>query len=471
MAKYGDQNYKEADFIDHERIESILEKTQNASDETIDRIIEKAKLRNGIDLEEVAVLLQAHTQDQMSKIYSLASEIKQSIYGNRVVLFAPLYVSNFCVNNCLYCGYKRENGFARRKLSEDEIRAEVRILEKMGHKRLALEAGEDPVNCDIDYIINTLRIIYDEASEKSNIRRVNVNIASTTVENYRKLKEASIGTYILFQETYHKPTYLEMHPKSLKGNYEYHLTAFDRAMQGGVDDVGAGVLFGLSDHRFEVLALMLHNQHLEENYGVGFHTISVPRIKKAEGMDLTDFNHIIDDETFKKIVAILRIAVPYTGIILSTRETQEIRSELIHYGVSQLSAGSCTGVGGYKENEEGLTEVAQFKVSDERSPLEVIKSLIEAGFIPSYCTSCYRMGRTGDRFMALAKSGQIQHVCQPNALMTLKEYALDFGDQALNEQVDAFIEKEVLKIADENTKGIVVKGLQDLTEGVRDIFL
>ncbi len=471
MAKYDDHNYKEANFIEHELIESILEKTQNASDETIDKIIEKAKLRNGIDLEEVAVLLQAHTPEQMAKIYNLASEIKQSIYGNRVVLFAPLYVSNFCVNNCVYCGYKRENGFARRKLNEEEIRAEVRILEKMGHKRLALEAGEDPVNCDIDYIIDTLRIIYDEATEKSHIRRVNVNIASTTVENYRKLKDASIGTYILFQETYHKPTYLEMHPKSLKGNYEYHLTAFDRAMQGGVDDVGAGVLFGLADHRFEVLSLMLHNKHLEDNYGVGFHTISVPRIKKAEGMDLTDFNHIIDDETFKKIVAILRIAVPYTGIILSTRETQEIRSELIHYGVSQLSAGSCTGVGGYKENEDGVQEVAQFKVSDERSPLEVIKGLIEDGFIPSYCTSCYRMGRTGDRFMALAKSGQIQHVCQPNALMTLKEYALDFGDKALNEQVDAFIAKEVVKIADERTKGIVVKGLQDLSEGVRDIFL
>lgn len=471
MAKYDDHNYKEANFIEHELIESILEKTQNASDETIDKIIEKAKLRNGIDLEEVAVLLQAHTPEQMAKIYNLASEIKQSIYGNRVVLFAPLYVSNFCVNNCVYCGYKRENGFARRKLNEEEIRAEVRILEKMGHKRLALEAGEDPVNCDIDYIIDTLRIIYDEATEKSHIRRVNVNIASTTVENYRKLKDASIGTYILFQETYHKPTYIEMHPKSLKGNYEYHLTAFDRAMQGGVDDVGAGVLFGLADHRFEVLSLMLHNKHLEDNYGVGFHTISVPRIKKAEGMDLTDFNHIIDDETFKKIVAILRIAVPYTGIILSTRETQEIRSELIHYGVSQLSAGSCTGVGGYKENEDGVQEVAQFKVSDERSPLEVIKGLIEDGFIPSYCTSCYRMGRTGDRFMALAKSGQIQHVCQPNALMTLKEYALDFGDKALNEQVDAFIAKEVVKIADERTKGIVVKGLQDLSEGVRDIFL
>lgn len=471
MAKYGDHNYMEADFINHDLIESILDQTKHASDTIIDQIIEKGRLKKGLDLEEVAVLLQAHTPEQIDKINQIASEIKQSIYGNRVVLFAPLYVSNFCVNNCTYCGYKRENGFARRKLTEAEIREEVRILESMGHKRLALEAGEDPVNCTIDYIVDTLRIIYDEASEKSNIRRVNVNIASTTIENFKKLHAAEIGTYILFQETYHRPTYLEVHPKSLKGNYEYHLTAFDRAMQAGIDDVGAGVLFGLADHRFEVLSLLMHNKHLEDTYGVGFHTISVPRIKKAEGMDLDQFNHIIDDATFKKIVAILRIAVPYVGIILSTRETQEIRRELLHHGVSQISAGSCTGVGGYKENEEGGDEVAQFKVSDERSPVEIIKALIEDGFIPSYCTSCYRMGRTGDRFMALAKTGEIQHVCQPNALMTLKEYALDFGDAALNEQVDQFIEKEIMKIASEQTKNNVVKGLQDLSNGVRDIFL
>lgn len=471
MAKYGDHNFKEANFIDHDKIMSILDDTKIVQDVEIDLIIEKAKKKQGLDLRDVAVLLQAHTPEQLTKIYGLASDIKKSIYGNRVVLFAPLYVSNFCVNNCVYCGYKRDNDFSRRRLSEPEIREEVRILERMGHKRLALEAGEDPVNCDIDYIIDTLRIIYDEASEKSNIRRVNVNIASTTIDNYRKLKEAQIGTYILFQETYYKPTYLEMHPKSLKGNYEYHLTAFDRAMQAGVDDVGAGVLFGLSDHRFEVLALMMHNQHLEDNYGVGFHTISVPRIKKAEGMDLTDFGYILDDETFKKVVAILRIAVPYTGLILSTRETKEIRSELLHHGVSQLSAGSCTGVGGYKENETGLKEVAQFKVSDERSPMEVIKGLIDDGFIPSYCTSCYRMGRTGDRFMRLAKSGQIQHVCQPNALMTLKEYALDFGDKALNVQVDDFIENQLSQIEDEKTKDLVSEGLIKLNAGTRDIFL
>lgn len=471
MTKYGDHNFKEANFIDHDLIESILEKTKDATDETIDAIIEKAKLKKGISLEEVSILLQAHTQEQMEKIFNLAHDIKHSIYGNRVVLFAPLYVSNYCVNNCVYCGYKRTNTFSRRKLNEEEIRAEVCILEKMGHKRLALEAGEDPVNCNIDYIVDTLRIIYDEATEKSNIRRVNVNIASTTIENYRKLKEASIGTYILFQETYYRPTYIDMHPQSLKGNYEYHLTAFDRAMQAGIDDVGAGVLFGLSDYRFEVLAMMMHNQHLEDTYGVGFHTISVPRIKKAEGMELAEFQHIIDDETFKKIVAILRIAVPYTGIILSTRETQEMRKELIHYGVSQVSAGSCTGVGGYKEHEDGNGEVAQFKVADERSPIEVIEGLIDDGYIPSYCTSCYRMGRTGDRFMKLAKTGEIQHVCQPNAMMTLKEYALDFGDEAFNEKVDAFIEKQIKTIQSEQTKETVIKGLVDLKSGKRDIFL
>ncbi|MDW7661613.1 MAG: [FeFe] hydrogenase H-cluster radical SAM maturase HydG [Bacillota bacterium] len=470
MPKYGDQNYKQADFINHELIGEILTKTEVVTESQIASVIEKAKLRNGLSYEDIAIMLQATNPDHLKMIYNLAAEIKQSIYGNRVVLFAPLYVSNFCVNNCVYCGYKRDNKFARRKLTESEIREEVRILESMGHKRIALEAGEDPVNCDIDYIVDTLRIIYDEVSENSNIRRANVNIASTTIENYEKLKAAGIGTYILFQETYHKPTYEKMHPKSLKGDYEYHLTAFDRAMQGGLDDVGAGVLFGLSDYRFEVLALMMHNAHLESNHGVGFHTISVPRLKKAEGMELKEYDYLIDDDTFKKIVAILRIAVPFTGIILSTRETKEIRNELLHHGVSQLSAGSCTGVGGYKENEME-EEIKQFTISDERSPLEVIKGLINDGFIPSHCTSCYRMGRTGDRFMSLAKTGAIQHVCQPNALMTLKEYALDFGDEELKASVDGFIESQIKKIQRDDIKSKVIQGLSDLTDGKRDIYL
>ncbi len=468
--KFNDHNYHEANFIDHALIESLLDKAKNATDADIQAVIQKAEQKKGLAYDEIAILLQADKADQIEKIYNIAEKIKKDIYGNRVVVFAPLYVSNYCVNNCKYCGYKLENKFARRKLTDDEIREEVRILEKMGHKRIALEAGEDPVNCDIDYIIHAMKTIYSEVSEKSNIRRINVNIASTTIENYGKLKKADIGTYILFQETYHKPTYEDMHPKCKKSDYEYHLTAFDRAMQGGVDDVGAGVLFGLANYKFEVLALMMHNQHLEDQYGVGFHTISVPRIKKAEGMEMVEFNNLIDDETFKKIVAILRIAVPFTGIIISTRESQEVRNELLHHGVSQISAGSCTGVGGYKENEEGH-DVQQFQISDERSPIEVIKGLIRDGFIPSYCTSCYRMGRTGDRFMRLAKSGEIQHVCQPNALMTLKEYALDFGDDELKKMADDFIAKEIEKIGKPETRAVVIKGLQDLSEGKRDIFL
>lgn len=470
MAKYNDVNFEMANFIDHNKIDTILAQTLEVTDTQINQTIEKAKLKNGLSLEDIAILLMAKAPSHIKKLYDLAAEIKNDIYGNRVVIFAPLYISNFCVNNCTYCGYKRDNLFQRRRLTEEELRSEVRVLEEMGHKRIALEVGEDPVNCDIDYVVDSIRIIYDEVSERSNIRRANVNIAATTIENYRKLKNSDIGTYILFQETYHKPTYEKVHPKSLKGNYNYHLTAFDRAMQAGLDDVGAGVLFGLADYRFEVLALMMHNQHLEEQYGVGFHTISVPRLKKAEGMDLSEYPHIIDDETFKKIVAILRIAVPFTGIILSTRENPDIRKELLHHGVSQISAGSCTGVGGYKESEQ-IKEVKQFEVSDERSPLDIIKDLIDDGFIPSYCTSCYRMGRTGDRFMKLAKTGKIQHVCQPNALMTLKEYALDFGDDELKHKADAFILREIESIQDDKIRTTVIKGIKDLTDGKRDIYL
>jgi len=457
-------------FIDHAFIYQILEETKEVNDEDIEAVLNKTLNKEILGYKDVAILLQANKPEQMARINKRASEMKKEIYGNRVVIFAPLYVSNYCINSCTYCGYKRDNKFIRRRLSKEELKEEVRILEKMGHKRIALEAGEDPVNCDIDYIIDSIKTIYETVDDKSNIRRINVNIASTTVENYKKLKAADIGTYILFQETYEKTNYEKLHPNCPKGNYEYHLTAFDRAMQGGIDDVGAGVLFGFSDHRFEVLALMMHNKHLEDTYGVGFHTISVPRIKQAEGVDLNTYEHLIDDETFKKVVAILRLAVPYTGLILSTRESMATRKELIHHGVSQLSAGSCTGVGGYKENEIG-NNVSQFTISDERSTLDVIKNLVEDGFIPSFCTSCYRMGRTGDRFMKLAKTGEIQHVCQPNALMTLKEYAIDFGDEALNIAADAFIEEEIKKIKAEETKQVVIKGLHDLTDGKRDIFL
>ncbi|WP_246542849.1 [FeFe] hydrogenase H-cluster radical SAM maturase HydG [Fusibacter paucivorans] len=457
-------------FIDHALIYQILEETKAVTDEAIEAVLSKTFNRETLSYRDVAVLLQAKKPAHIERIYKRASEIKSEIYGNRVVMFAPLYVSNFCINNCSYCGYKRNNQFTRKKLTKAEIQEEVRILEKMGHKRIALEAGEDPVNCDIDYITDTIKTIYETVSEKSNIRRINVNIAATTVENYQKLKASEIGTYILFQETYEKSNYEKLHPHCPKGDYLYHLTAFDRAMQGGIDDVGAGVLFGFSDHRFEVLALMMHNKHLEDTFGVGFHTISVPRIKPAEGVDLSDYAHILDDETFKKIVAILRLAVPFTGIILSTRESEATRNELIHHGVTQLSAGSCTGVGGYKANELG-NDVQQFAISDDRPTIDVIKGLIRDGFIPSFCTSCYRMGRTGDRFMKLAKTGEIQHVCQPNAMMTLKEYAIDYGDEELQTMADAFIASQLTHVKTDKTRNIIIKGLEDLSNGKRDIFL
>ncbi|GAA0745424.1 [FeFe] hydrogenase H-cluster radical SAM maturase HydG [Clostridium oceanicum] len=456
-------------FINHEYIENLLQETKNVTKNKIDSILEKASKKKGLSHKDIAALLQTEDKDQIKKIFKIAEELKKSIYGNRIVLFAPLYVSNYCVNSCLYCGYKKCNEFKRKKLTQEEIKNEVKILEKMGHKRLALEAGEDPVNCDINYILDSIDTIYKTQNENGNIRRINVNIAATTTENYKKLKKANIGTYILFQETYHKPTYEKMHPKCLKGDYEYHLTAFDRAMEAKIDDVGGGVLFGLSDYKFEVLSLMLHNEHLEENFGVGFHTISVPRLKKAEGMDLNMFPHIVDDETFKKIVAIIRLAVPFTGIILSTRESAKFREEVIHYGVSQISAGSCTGVGGYKEHEEGRN-INQFDIEDHRSPLEILKDLVKDGYIPSYCTACYRKGRTGDRFMSLAKSGEIQHVCQPNAIMTLIEYIMDYGDEELKTLGEELINKEIEKIQREDIKNKVLENIEKIKNGKRDLF-
>ncbi|SMB96675.1 iron-only hydrogenase maturation protein HydG [Desulfonispora thiosulfatigenes DSM 11270] len=403
-------------------------------------------------------------------MYEIAGMIKESIYGNRVVVFAPLYISNYCVNNCVYCGYQRTNDFTRRRLTMEEIQEEVKILEKMGHKRLALEAGEDPVNCDIDYVLDAINAIYNTENENGAIRRINVNIAATSVENYQKLKKQDIGTYILFQETYHKPTYEKMHPNSIKGDYEYHLTAFDRAMEAGLDDVGAGVLFGLYDPKFEVLGLMLHNEYLENKFGVGFHTISFPRLKKAEGMDLNTFPHLVDDDTFKKIVAITRITVPYTGIIMSTRESGEMRKALLKYGVSQVSAGSSTGVGGYKEREEGKN-VDQFSVEDNRSPLEVLKELVNDNYIPSYCTACYRSGRTGDRFMSLAKSGEIHNICTPNALMTLLEFILDYGDEDLSKKGMELILAETEKIENKELQKSLLNNFERLKKGERDLYL
>lgn len=456
-------------FINHEYIETLLQESKITDREEINEILSKAQAAKGLSHQEVAKLLQVEDEETLRKLFQVAGEIKKKIYGNRIVIFAPLYISDYCVNNCTYCGYRRDNSFTRRRLSMQEIQQEVKLLEKMGHKRIALEAGEDPVHCDIDYVLDAIDAIYNTENENGNIRRINVNIAATTVENYRKLKAKNIGTYILFQETYHQPTYAKVHPQSIKGDYEYHTTAFDRAMEAGIDDVGGGVLFGLADYKFEVLGLMLHNDHLEKTFNVGFHTISVPRIKKANGMDLDKFPHLIDDKTFKKIVAILRIAVPFTGILLSTRESAELRKEVIHYGVSQISAGSAVGVGGYKE-QEGGSSTHQFEVGDHRTPLEVLKELMKEDFIPSYCTACYRQGRTGDRFMQLAKSGQIQNICGPNALMTLMEFILDYGDEEILLQGQNVIYREANKISRPEIKDVVLKNLERIKSGERDLF-
>ena len=457
-------------MINEQLIYETLEKNKNVPKEALLNIIDKGSKLQGLTYDEIAAILQNDDEEVTKALFKAAGEIKNKIYGNRVVMFAPLYISNYCVNSCKYCGYQACNQFDRKKLSQEEIIQEVKILEQMGHKRIALEAGEDPNNCPLDYVLEAIDTIYSVKTNDGNIRRINVNVAATTVENYKKLKDRDIGTYILFQETYHRPTYEVMHGDCLKGNYEYHLTAFDRAMEAGIDDVGAGVLFGLYDYKFEVLGLMMHNAHLEQKYGVGFHTISVPRLKKAEGMDLDMFPHILDDETFKRLIAVIRLAVPFTGMILSTRESVELRREAIHYGISQISAGSSTGVGGYKEREDGRS-VEQFDVSDHRSPLEVVKSLLAQGFVPSYCTACYRSGRTGDRFMQLAKSGNIHNVCSPNALMTLMEYVEDFGDSELKSSAKELIYKEAEKLENEKVKALLIKNLGLIETGERDLFL
>ena len=457
-------------FIDHEYIETLLNNAKNATISDIQEVLDKACRKEKLNHEDIAILLQIKDETLLSKMFKVAGDIKKDIYGNRIVIFAPLYISDYCVNNCVYCGYKKCNKFTRRKLTQEEIKNEVMILEKMGHKRLALEAGEDPVNCDIDYITESIKTIYSTQNSNGAIRRINVNIAATTVENYKKLKKAEIGTYILFQETYHKPTYESMHPKCLKGNYEYHLTSFDRAMEAGIDDVGAGVLFGLAHYKFEVLALMIHNDHLEKEFGVGFHTISMPRLKKAEGMDLELFPNLVDDEDFKKIVAILRIAVPFTGLILSTRESAEMRKGAIEYGVTQVSAGSCTGVGGYKEHEEDTKDINQFSIEDGRSPLEILKAIVNHGHIPSYCTACYRSGRVGEKFMSIAKTGEIQNMCQPNAIMTFQEFIEDYGDAELREKGENLIKEELNNVKNEDIKNTLIKNLEKIKNGERDLF-
>ncbi len=462
-----------ADFINDELIFGMLEKAKAASREEIGRIIEKAELANGLTPEEAAVLLQVDDPELLDRIYRTACRIKEKIYGKRLVFFAPLYISDYCINNCVYCGYRRDNKFRRRKLTMDEIREEVTVLEDMGHKRLALECGEDPKNCPIDYVIDAIEAVYSVKERNGSIRRVNVNIAAAAVEDYRRLKEAGIGTYILFQETYHRPTYAKMHPSGPKRDYDWHTCAHDRAMEGGIDDVGFGVLYGLYDFKYEVLATLLHALHLEEVYGVGPHTISVPRMRPANGVSIENFPHLVSDADFKKLIAILRLAVPYTGMILSTRERAGFRDELINVGISQLSAGSCTGVGGYSREKNGdanREETPQFAVDDHRDINEIISSICQSGYIPSFCTACYRSGRTGDRFMSLAKSGQIHNVCQPNAILTFKEFLMDYATPETRTIGDEAIACHLKLVDSPDIRKKAEIRLEHIEQGSRDFY-
>ncbi len=470
MIKYDPKSLKAEEFINHAEILETLKFADEHKDDLayVDSIIEKAKLRKGLSHREASVLLACDNEEKVKEIYDLAEQIKKDFYGNRIVMFAPLYLSNYCVNGCLYCPYHQKNKhIVRKKLTQEEVAKEVIALQDMGHKRLAIEAGEDPVNNPIEYILDCIKTIYSIKHKNGAIRRVNVNIAATTVENYRKLKEAGIGTYILFQETYHKESYEYLHPTGPKHNYAYHTEAMDRAMEGGIDDVGIGVLFGLDKYRYEFAGLLMHAEHLEAVHGVGPHTISVPRVKRADDIDPTDFDNSLSDEMFCKIAACIRIAVPYTGMIISTRETPKVREEIIRLGVSQISGGSRTSVGGYCE-EERPHDTEQFDVSDNRTLDEVVNWLMTAGYIPSFCTACYREGRTGDRFMSLCKSGQIQNCCHPNALMTLKEFLMDYASEDTRNKGEALIEKEIENIGSEKVKEIVRERLVKIENGERD---
>ncbi len=465
MCKYDKYSLKAEEFINDREISDSLEYADENKNnfELIDKIIEKAKLKKGIDHREASVLLACENEEKLSEIYALAKQIKKDFYGDRIVMFAPLYLSNYCVNGCLYCPYHAKNKhICRKKLSQEEIKAEVIALQDMGHKRLAIEAGEDPVNNPLEYILDSIKTIYSIKHKNGAIRRVNVNIAATTVENYRKLKEAGIGTYILFQETYNKKRYEELHPTGPKHNYAYHTEAMDRAMQGGIDDVGIGALFGLELYRYELAGLLMHAEHLEAVHGVGPHTISVPRVRRADDIDPDEFDNGISDETFEKIVAVLRIAVPYTGMIISTRESKNVREKVLELGISQISGGSRTSVGGYVEPEDEDENSAQFDVSDNRTLDEVVSWLMELGYIPSFCTACYREGRTGDRFMSLCKSGQIQNCCHPNALMTLQEYLMDYASEHTREIGDKIIERELVKIPNEKVRKIATEHIVDI---------
>ena len=468
---YNPKSMKAEEFISHEEILDTLAYAQEnkSNEKLIDAILEKAKLRKGLSHREASVLLACEMPDKIQQIYALAEQLKKDFYGNRIVMFAPLYLSNYCVNGCVYCPYHAKNKhIARKKLTQEEIVKEVMALQDMGHKRLALEAGEDPVNNPIEYILECIKTIYSIQHKNGAIHRVNVNIAATTVEEYRMLKEAGIGTYILFQETYHKESYEQLHPTGPKHNYAYHTEAMDRAVEGGIDDVGLGVLFGLERYAYEFAGLLMHAEHLEAVHGVGPHTISVPRVKRADDIDPNAFDNGIDDEIFAKIIACIRIAVPYTGMIISTRESKEVRERALHLGVSQISGGSRTSVGGYCEEEPEDENSEQFDVSDKRTLDEVVHWLMDLGYIPSFCTACYREGRTGDRFMSLCKSGQIQNCCHPNALMTLKEYLEDYASPDTKKIGEALIQKELGNIPKEKVREITVHHLQEIEKGNRD---
>lgn len=467
---YNVKSMKAEEFISHEEILDTLAYAEANKDNLalVDEIIAKAELRQGLSHRDASVLLACEDEERIAKIYALAEQIKKDFYGNRIVMFAPLYLSNYCINGCTYCPYHAKNKhIARKKLTQEEVRAEVIALQDMGHKRLALEAGEDPVNNPLEYILECIKTIYSIKHKNGAIRRVNVNIAATTVEDYRKLKEAGIGTYILFQETYHKESYEALHPTGPKHNYAYHTEAMDRAMEGGIDDVGLGVLFGLERYKYEFAGLLMHAEHLEAVHGVGPHTISVPRIKHADDIDPNAFANGIDDETFAKLVALIRIAVPYTGMIVSTRESQAVREKVLCLGISQISGGSRTSVGGYTE-EDRPTDTEQFDVSDQRTLDEVVHWLMDLGYIPSFCTACYRAGRTGDRFMELCKSKQIQNCCHPNALMTLKEYLVDYASEETRAIGEKLIEAELLNIPKENVRAVCADHLKKIEEGIRD---
>ena len=470
MCKYDPKSSKAEEFIHDGEIRETMEwasvNKNNLS--LIESIIEKARECKGLNHREALLLLDCQDQKCNEKIFALAKEIKQKFYGNRIVMFAPLYLSNYCVNGCVYCPYHYKNKhIPRKKLTQEEIAAEVIALQDMGHKRLALETGEDPVNNPIEYVLESIKTIYSIKHKNGAIRRVNVNIAATTVENYRKLKDAGIGTYILFQETYHKENYEKLHPTGPKHNYAWHTEAMDRAMDAGIDDVGCGVLYGLGTYRYDFVGQLMHAEHLEAAKGVGPHTISVPRIRPADDIDTKEFPDAISDEMFEKIVAVLRIAVPYTGIIVSTRESRKAREKVLAVGVSQISGGSRTSVGGYT-HEERNDETAQFDVSDTRTLDEVVNWLLSLGYIPSFCTACYREGRTGDRFMKLVKSGQIANCCQPNALMTLKEYLEDYAAEDTKAKGEKVIAEEVERIPNDKARSIAKEYLKELHDGKRD---